>query len=182
MSSNPNKLPTLRRGLVTLRPPRSSDAPKFIEAAKASRVLHDDLVHPPDTREAFEIYVRRNEIPSNACFLIVENASDRIAGTINLSQISRGAFLNAYLGYYLFEGFTGRSLMAEAMKAVVGFAFGEFGLHRLEANIQPRNVASRRLVETCGFTREGYSRRYLWIAGDWRDHERWAILKEDLKQ
>lgn len=182
MSSNPNKLPTLRRGSVTLRPPRPADAPEFIEAAKASRVLHDDLVHPPDTREAFEIYVHRNESPSNACFLIIENESGRIAGTINLSQIFRGAFLNAYLGYYLFEGYTGRGLMTEAMKAVIEFAFGEFGLHRLEANIQPRNEASRRLVEACGFTREGYSRRYLWIAGEWRDHERWAILSEELEK
>lgn len=180
MSSNPNNLPILRRGPVTLRAPRPSDADEFIDAARSSRGLHDELVHPPETRAAFEIYVGRNESALNACFLIIENESGRIAGTINLSQIFRGAFLNAYLGYYLFEGFTGRGLMTEAMKAVIEFAFEEFGLHRLEANIQPRNTASRKLVETCGFKKEGFSEKYLWIAGDWRDHERWAIINENL--
>ena len=58
-------------------------------------------------------------------------------------------------------------------------AFGPLRMHRVGANIQPGNGASIALVRRLGFTREGYSRRYLFIDGDWRDHERFAMLAED---
>ncbi len=76
-------------------------------------------------------------------------------------------------------GMTGRGLMREAVGAVVARGFSEHGLHRLEANIQPENSPSRALVQALGFQREGFSPRYLKIGGEWRDHERWAILAED---
>jgi ribosomal-protein-alanine N-acetyltransferase len=66
--------------------------------------------------------------------------------------------------------------MCNGLRAVVRHAFAKLKLHRLEANIQPTNVASIALVQACGFTKEGYSPRYLKIGGRWRDHERWAIL------
>jgi ribosomal-protein-alanine N-acetyltransferase len=69
--------------------------------------------------------------------------------------------------------------MTEGLRAVVSRAFGRLGLHRLEANIQPGNYKSRRLVERLGFRLEGFSPRYLKIAGKWRDHERWAITAEE---
>jgi ribosomal-protein-alanine N-acetyltransferase len=62
------------------------------------------------------------------------------------------------------------------------YAFKQLKLHRLEANIQPGNLASIALIKRAGFVREGYSRRYLKICGQWRDHERWAILSEDWKK
>ena len=71
--------------------------------------------------------------------------------------------------------------MTEALKLVLRYAFKDLKLHRLEANIQPGNMASVALVKRAGFVREGYSRRYLKICGRWRDHERWAILAEDWK-
>lgn len=67
-------------------------------------------------------------------------------------------------------------LMTEALRAAVDFAFGELGLHRLEANIQPDNTASISLVRRLGFKQEGFSPSYLRINGEWRDHERWALL------
>lgn len=66
--------------------------------------------------------------------------------------------------------------MHEGLKAVVSHAFNELKLHRLEANIQPGNEASIALVRSLGFSREGYSPRYLKVGGEWRDHERWALL------
>jgi len=62
---------------------------------------------------------------------------------------------------------------------VVSRAFRQLRLHRLEANIQPDNEASRRLVKRLGFKLEGFSPRYLKIAGKWRDHERWAVTAEN---
>lgn len=100
---------------------------------------------------------------------------------LNLSEIVRGAFHNAYLGYYGMAACAGRGLMGEALRQVLGRAFGEVGLHRLEANIQPGNTASIALVRRLGFRLEGYSPRYLRIDGEWRDHKRWALLADEFE-
>ena len=110
---------------------------------------------------------------------VVEN-DGRIAGVVNLNEIVRGPFLSAYLGYYGVAGAGGRGAMTRAVGLVVAQAFGKLGLHRLEANIQPDNARSRALVRRLGFRLEGFSPRYLRIAGAWRDHERWALLSEDV--
>lgn len=69
--------------------------------------------------------------------------------------------------------------MTQALRAAIRFAFGDLGLHRLEANIQPENRASIALVQRLGFRQEGLSPRYLHIGGEWRDHERWALLADE---
>jgi ribosomal-protein-alanine N-acetyltransferase len=69
--------------------------------------------------------------------------------------------------------------MREGLRLVVDYAFRELGLHRLEANVQPGNSRSLALVETLKFKREGTARGFLKIGTRWRDHERWALLKED---
>jgi len=114
-------------------------------------------------------------------FLICRNADTAIAGTINLSQIFRKSFQNAYLGYMLGANFTGFGYMSEAVALTLDFAFGQLKLHRVEANVQPVNLPSIRVLQRNNFTKEGFSRRYIKIGGRWRDHERWAIIKEDWK-
>jgi ribosomal-protein-alanine N-acetyltransferase len=98
---------------------------------------------------------------------------------INVSEIVRGAFQSAYLGYYAFVPHAGRGHMTEGLALALRWAFGTLHLHRVEANIQPDNEASRALVRRLGFRREGFSPRYLKIGGRWRDHERWALVAED---
>jgi ribosomal-protein-alanine N-acetyltransferase len=70
--------------------------------------------------------------------------------------------------------------MKEGLRLVLRYAFRELKLHRLEANIQPDNIPSLALVKSCGFRKEGLSPRYLKINGEWRDHERWAILADEI--
>jgi ribosomal-protein-alanine N-acetyltransferase len=74
-----------------------------------------------------------------------------------------------------------RGLMSQALRLTTTYAFIEIGLHRLEANIQPANTASIALVRRVGFRREGLSPRYLKVDNVWCDHERWALLAEDLE-
>jgi ribosomal-protein-alanine N-acetyltransferase len=69
--------------------------------------------------------------------------------------------------------------MTEALQLALRHAFRTLRLHRIEANVEPGNEASLALVRRAGFTREGFSRRYLKIRGRWRDHERWALLAEE---
>lgn len=99
-----------------------------------------------------------------------------IVGVVNISEIVRGAFLSAYLGYYAFRPYERQGLMTEGLRLVMRDAFRRLGLHRLETEVRPDNHASIRLVRRLGFRREGYSLRYLKIAGRWRDHERWTRL------
>ncbi len=164
---------------VVLRYPRISDAAEFTDRAQQSFEFHNDLVSPPSDETAFLEYLSRNESVTEEYFLIIEKSSGAIAGAVNMSQIFLKGFCSAYLGYYLFDGFTGRGLMTAALEGVLRISFMELGLHRLEANIQPGNEASIALVQRCGFEKEGYSRKYLFIAGEWQDHERWAIIRED---
>ena len=85
------------------------------------------------------------------------------------------------MGYYIGAEYAGNGYMTEAVQLMLRHAFRDLKLHRVEANIQPGNLASIALVTRAGFIREGYSRRYLKICGRWRDHERWAILAEDFR-
>lgn len=99
-----------------------------------------------------------------------------ILGVANLSQIVRGAFHSAMLGYSIDAEHEGTGLMREALGALALFAFEELGLHRLQANYRPENVRSGRVLDALGFQREGLARAYLFIDGAWRDHILTALV------
>lgn len=166
---------------IVLRAPQSRDESAFLAAVAASCAFHRPWVDPPDSAARFAEYLARVARPENAARLIVDSATAELVGVVNFSQIVRGAFENAYLGFYAFAPFAGRGLMRRGLLLALREAFGPLGLHRVEANIQPTNEASRRLVQRCGFRLEGYSPRYLRIAGEWRDHERWALLADEFE-
>lgn len=166
---------------VFLRPPTARDREEFIALNRASRRLHRGLVSPPVEPEQFEAFLKRCRGEDSACFLVCRVEDGRVVGSINLSQVARGNFQSAYLGYYTGEPYVGRGYMTEAMRLLLRHAFEGLKLHRVEANIQPGNLASIALVKRAGFRKEGYSRRYLKICGRWRDHERWAVIAEDWK-
>ena len=145
---------------------------------RSSRVHFKGYANSQYSRDRFDALLLDAEKDSNACFLVCVNEGD-IAGTLNLSQIFRKLFQNAYLGYQLFSGFTGKGYMTEAVALALRHAFVDLELHRIEASVQPNNKPSIAVLMRNGFEKEGFSRRYLKINGRWRDHERWAILKED---
>ena len=91
----------------------------------------------------------------------------------------RGAFLNAYLGYWIDAEHEGRGLMTESVTAAVDFVFTVVGLHRVQAAVMPRNLGSARVLEKVGFRREGYAERYLAIAGTWEDHLIFGLTAEE---
>ncbi len=158
-----------------IRQVTAADESAFTAAARASRKLHRPWVQPPCDAAAFARYLARFDGASHQGFVVVEDGE--LAGAIHLTNIIMGAFRSGYLGYYAFTGFEHRGLLTRGLNAVVRHAFTDLGLHRVEANIQPGNTASIALVQRCGFELEGYSPRYLKIAGRWRDHERWARVK-----
>lgn len=163
---------------VRLSRPSARDAAEFLAAVRRSRRLHGSWVAAPATAAAYRKYLRRARRREQAAYLIRLRASGELVGVVNVSEIVRGNFHSAYLGYYAFAPHHGQGLMAEGLLRVMDDAFRHLKLHRLEANIQPGNRASIALVQSLGFRREGYSPRYLKIAGRWRDHERWAITRD----
>jgi ribosomal-protein-alanine N-acetyltransferase len=101
-------------------------------------------------------------------------------GNIAFNNIVRGAFQSCHLGYQLDQGMINQGLITEALRCAIAFAFDELKLHRIEANVMPRNQRSRRVVEKLGFAEEGLARRYLKINGAWEDHMHYVVLNDNL--
>ena len=164
---------------VRLRVLDRADRDEFLALARESRQLHRPWTYPPERADQFDDLFARSRRDDFVCLLAVTAQEDAIAGVFTISQIVRGAFQSAYLGYYANARYAGRGMMREAMEQVLDHAFGPLALHRLEANIQPGNHASIALARGAGFRLEGYSPRYLLIGGQWRDHERYAITADE---
>jgi ribosomal-protein-alanine N-acetyltransferase len=164
---------------VLLRVLERADREEFLALARDSRDLHRPWTYPPERADQFEELYSRSRRDDTLCLLACLRDGGEIAGVLILSQIVRGAFQSAYLGYYAHQRYAGLGYMREAIAQTVEHAFGPLALHRIEANIQPANVASVALARSAGFRLEGFSPRYLLIGGQWRDHERYAITADD---
>ncbi len=174
--------PVSRQPRVYLRLPAVDDEQEFTQLMRSSRAFHRPWATAPSDTKAFATYItdaRRSDFEG---LIVCRYSDDAILGFFNLSQITRGAFQSAYLGYAIGHCYARQGYMSEAIEIVLRHAFTDIGLHRVEANIQPGNVASAALARGAGFRREGFSPRYLKISGRWRDHERWALLAEDWRE
>jgi [ribosomal protein S5]-alanine N-acetyltransferase len=107
-----------------------------------------------------------------------DDTQDRTIGSLSLSNIVRGAFQSCHLGYRIDEQEQSQGYMTEALKRLITVAFQEMNLHRLEANIMPRNEASLSVVRKLGFKEEGLAKRYLKINGKWEDHIHMVLLND----
>jgi ribosomal-protein-alanine N-acetyltransferase len=164
---------------VFLSKPDTGCETEIQDATRRSESLHHPWVFPPKNHEEYESYLERTRSGRTIGLLVRRNADHCLAGVINVSEPVMGVFRSAYLGFYALACFEMKGYMTEGMSLVLDYAFEELGFHRLEANIQPANVASSMLVSRLGFRKEGLSPRYLLIDGAWRDHDRWAILSDE---
>jgi ribosomal-protein-alanine N-acetyltransferase len=178
---------------VFIRPPTARDRDELLALNVASRDFLRPWIEPMTSRAAFAAYLRRARLPTERPFVVCRRDNGAIVGVgvVNVSQIFYRNLRSAYLGFYAGAPFEAQGYMREGLRLVVRHAFGALGLHRrrveaaerwLEANIQPANRRSIRLVRRAGFRREGFSRHYLKIFGRWRDHERWAVTAEDSRR
>lgn len=143
-------------------------------------VQPEDFFTAAGQREALEGAEELAEAGRTFRFLLVQpRHPGKVVGMTALSDIVRGAFQSCFLAYKMDRALWGRGYGAEAVEATAGWAFRALGLHRVEANIMPRNAASRRAAEKAGFTEEGLSRAYLKINGVWEDHLHYVKLREE---
>lgn len=132
----------------------------------------------------FDRLLATADTPDSKRLLITLGDSGDIAGRISLGGIARGPLQQAYLGYWLGKEWEGRGLMQESIVLALRYAFtpevkGGLGLHRVECNVMPSNARSLATARRAGFREEGFSPRYLQIAGQWADHVRFAMTLED---
>jgi ribosomal-protein-alanine N-acetyltransferase len=190
MPSRRRRIPGLARALQTgehvfLRRPAPSDEAEYCALLRASLAFHRRWMPSPPPGadpagpEVFRRSLRLARLATSDRMLVCRREDGALLGSMNLSEIVRGAFQSAYLGYWVGSPFQNQGYMRAALPLMLAHAFETLGLHRVEANIQPSNHPSLALVRGAGFRFEGLARRYLRIAGRWRDHEHWVYLAED---
>jgi ribosomal-protein-alanine N-acetyltransferase len=184
----------LADGPVVLRPYRRGDAAAWSEVRRANEKwlapweptppggtwweLNSPSAYRAVHREMRETARTGLAMPFAVCLL--EGGRDRFVGQLTLGNIMRRALCSAYAGYWIDSRAAGRGVIPTALALAVDHAFRSGGLHRIEVNIRPENVASRRVVEKLGFREEAYLVRYLHIDGAWRDHIGYALTIEDV--
>ena len=144
---------------------KESHAEEFAKAARRSKAFHRGWVHPPTEPSTAADLASRRQGPSDFGFVVRKCDTGEITGYIEVTNIVRGPFQSAYLGFYVFKGFEREGYMKWALRTIVQRAWKTLQLHRLEANIQPANAACIALVKSLGFHKEGYSPRYSKLAG-----------------
>ena len=164
---------------VYLFTPTKDVAEDYLMLTTSSRTFHQPWVHPPIDLKHFKAYLDRLENGYAHGYMVACCSDESLVGVININDPIMGGFRSASLGYYAGASQTGRGYMTEALALVLDQAFTVMGFHRLEANIQPGNMASLALVQRLGFRKEGFSPGFLRVGGVWRDHERWALLAEE---
>lgn len=162
---------------VAVRRVGPADEARFVELASMSAGFHRPWVNLPVSAQQFEKYLARfDEVAAVGMVVCLREGGD-LAGIVNINGIIRGCYQRGVLGYAAFLPYAGGGYMAEGVALAVRHAFEQLELHRVEADIQPGNAASIRLVQRLGFRREGFSPEFIKIDGVWRDHERWALSR-----
>jgi [ribosomal protein S5]-alanine N-acetyltransferase len=164
--------------LVTL-----DDAPALAELLRANRAFLAPW-EPVRGDEYFTVEGQHAVITSllerygqgTACPSVILDESGRVAGRITLNDIVRGPFQSCHLGYWLGAAANGRGLATAGVRDIIGVAFDELGLHRIQAATLLHNVRSQRVLERTGFVRFGVAPAYLNIAGEWQDHALYQLI------
>lgn len=149
-----------------------ADLKEIVDLFGSSKYMLEPWIYPP---ACFKSY-----LSDQGRYFLRRRIDKSIVGTFGVSGIIRGPLESAFLGFNMFHPWHNMGLMSEGLPIFIRHVFTTLNLHRLEANIQPHNFASKAVVRKAGFALEGYSRDYLNVGYlGWKDHERWAILNSD---
>jgi ribosomal-protein-alanine N-acetyltransferase len=179
---------TLREGRVALRPISRGDRDAWVQV----RALNQEWLAPWEATPprdfgrpvSFATMVRtlRGQARQGQVLPFIVTWDDELVGQLTVAGITYGSLRSASIGYWVDSRVAGRGIMPTAVALATDHCFRALGLHRVEINIRPENVASLRVVEKLGFRDEGMRMGLLHIAGDWRDHRSFALLAEEVPE
>lgn len=184
---SPENGPSLQGDGVVLRPPRKRDYPEWQALRQTSRPFLQpwEPVWAPDEL-SLAAYSRRlsawrngRDLDQMYAFFVFRESDEALVGGITLNGVRRGVAQMGTVGYWSGQPFARQGHTLAALRALISFAFGPLGLHRLEAACLPTNDASAALLLKAGFSEEGYARAYLKINGDWRDHRLFGLVSRE---
>lgn len=184
---SPEPGPTLQGEGVRLRAPHRRDYAEWAALRQASRGFLQpwEPVWAPDEL-SLAAYSRRlaawrngRDLDQMYAFFVFRESDDALVGGITLNSVRRGVAQMGTVGYWSGQPYARQGHTLAALRALIGFAFGPLGLHRLEAACLPTNDASAALLLKAGFTEEGYAKAYLKINGDWRDHRLFGLVSRE---
>jgi len=187
-SSGPAALAPRGHGLL-LRAPQMADFPQWSQLRESSRgyLTPWEPIWPSDdlTRSGFRRRLRRyaEDIAADRSypFIVFRESDGAMIGGVTLANVRRGIVQAGTIGYWVGQPYAHRGYMTAALRVLLPSLFGELNLHRIEAACIPSNASSIRVLEKCGFSREGLARRYLCINGVWQDHLLFGLLHEDFR-
>jgi ribosomal-protein-alanine N-acetyltransferase len=182
-------------GPVGIRPLRLRDAGTW----SALRIRNEAWLAPWEGRQpglpdatwaerhspaSFSVMLRvlHREAKAGRCLPFAVTYDGELVGQVTVSNIVRGAFQSASVGYWVAQERAGRGVAPTALALVVDHCFTTVGLHRIEADVRPENAASLRVVDKLGFRQEGLHPRFLYIDGEWCDHLSFALTVEDVPE
>jgi RimJ/RimL family protein N-acetyltransferase len=175
-------VPVLESARVRLRRYRADDVEAMFALYSDPRVMRYWSFPPWTDRSQARGYVERclAGMDSGEIFpwAIADRDSDVLIGALTLFSL-HAEQLRAEIGYSLSPDYQGRGLAAEALRLAIGHCFDQLGLRRLEADIDPRNAPSCRLLEGLGFVREGLLRQRWRVNGEICDSALYGLLAED---
>jgi [ribosomal protein S5]-alanine N-acetyltransferase len=177
----------LTDGRLTLRPLRMRDRPAWqdVRSRNAAWLRPWDATSPDPVKEpvpSFAMMVRHltSEARSGRVMPFVVTYDGNFVGQLTIGGIAWGSLRAAHVGYWVDRDYAGRGIIPAAVALACDHCWFGLGLHRMEVNIRPENIASRRVVEKLGFREEGLRPRYLHIDGQWRDHLVYVLNSEDV--
>lgn len=180
----------LTDGPVGIRPLRLRDGFRWIEVRRTNAEwLAPWEVTPPGRSSpdpaTWSVYLTalrrlREQAQAGQGLPLAVTLHGRFVGQVTVGNIGAPVQVSPYVGYWIDERYAGLGVTPSALAMVADHCFGAVGIRRLEANVRPENLASRRVVEKLGFRLEGLRKRFLHVDGEWRDHLCYVITPEDV--
>jgi [ribosomal protein S5]-alanine N-acetyltransferase len=174
--------PILNTPRLALRPLTEGDVPALFAIFKDPEAMrywaNPAMIEMAEAESLLREIQRHAEAETLFQWGIVRREEDLVIGTCTLFRINR-EHRRGELGYILRRDLWGYGFATEALTALVDHSFATLGLHRVEADIDPRNAGSIRLVERLGFKKEGHLRERYFVAGDIQDSVIYGLLAPD---
>ena len=167
---------------LSMRPIRDVDAEPLLAIFSNPRVMRYGSTPAWDSIEKAIDKIARNDrgmaAGESVCLAMFRRDDRRFLGTADLFHMDPQS-RRAELGYTLAEEVWGQGYMNEALSALLDHAFSEFVLNRLEADIDPRNTASKNCLTRLGFTHEGLLRQRWIVGGEVSDSAIYGLLRDE---